>query len=240
MTTSITTSIYGVTDGYTLNANVTSWATCRSAASSTNVYNAQTSNYVGTHYPSLKYNIYRPFIPFNTNGLLPTGATITSATLYIWSIAISDLDNDGKDFVTVVQGTPTTPTSIVVGDYSKVGSTEGIDSGSRKDLTGLGTSAYLSFALNATGISWINNSGYTVFALREGHDLLDEAPVNNNYWAFAGAATAGTTNDAYLEITYTMPDKIVPVFDFVNQKTVLVSVPYVVAGYPRPNFIVPV
>ncbi len=117
------------------------------------------------------------------------------------------------DWITIVEGLQADPTTLSVADFDNAGSvnlpTEGIDSGSRKDITSVTTSAYNAFTLNNTGRSWISLSDYSTFALREGHDVLDiayDGPASTqNSLTFRANEFTGTSSDPILEVTYTQP-----------------------------------
>jgi len=82
--------------------------------------------------------------------------------------------------------------------------TEGIDAGNRADITGVSTSAYTSFPLNATGIGWINKTGFTLLGTREGHDATNNAPSASATYeraTFANSEYTGTDHDPYLDVT---------------------------------------
>ena len=76
-----------------------------------------------------------------------------------------------------------------------------------KDLTdGFTNSTYNSWALNSTGIGWINKGpgAWTKLGLREGHDVLDHAiSTETNSIKGSGSNTAGTDQDPYLEVILT-------------------------------------
>lgn len=155
-------------------------------------------------------SIARGFLSFDTS-TLPDNAVITSATLKIYITGKDNNKNNGNDFVSVVEGRQASPTSLVGGDYVNAGNsiTNPTEGSNRIDITSVLLNAYTSWTLNATGVSWISKTGYTNFALREGHDIL-------NLWvAFGGgkgnsihvalSEQAGTNQDPVLEITYTVP-----------------------------------
>lgn len=163
--------------------------------------------------------ISRGFIPFNTS-VIPAGVAITSATLnlYTWvSGGVYDADNDGYDYLTVVQTSQASHTQLVTADYDNIGTIEGVDSGDRKDISSIATGAYLSFTLNAVGRGWIaksgqasncsNTSGISCFGLREGHDLEGVAPDVEQYTGvnFYASEQSGTSKDPYLSVTYNVP-----------------------------------
>lgn len=161
------------------------------------------------------FGIARTYVPFDTSSI-PSGASVTAASLNVFVTNTGNEDNDGNDFITVVRTSQTNYASLAVGDVDNIGSIEGIDAGQRKDITSISTGAYLSFTLNATGVGWIAKSGeasachssttgITCLGLREGHDLNDSAiglEVFNAIYGYASERT-GTSQDPYLDITYT-------------------------------------
>jgi hypothetical protein len=163
------------------------------------------------------FQIYRGFLPFDTSPI-PAAAVISSATLNAYVISKSNSDNDGNDYITVVRTSQATHTTLATADYDATGTTEGVDSGQRKDITSVSTSVYLSFSLNSTGLGWIAKSGVasncsattgiTCLGLREGHDLLNDSIVggaaNTNRVTFSASEETGTTQDPYLSVTYSL------------------------------------
>src|SRR5262249_28098564 len=119
--------------------------------------------------------------------------------------------NDGNDFVTIVQGLQASPTSLSLSDYSRAGNaTDNPTEGSnRVDITDMTVNAYALWNLNAAGLSWIAPTGITQLAAREGHDVLDIWPNYPNGQGNAISAymseQPGTSQDPYLQITYTLP-----------------------------------
>ena len=164
-------------------------------------------------------NIARAFVPIDTSSI-PSGATISSATFNVYVTAKEDTDNDAEAYITVVQTSQAAHNTLSNGDYDACGAvdnpTEGIDSGQRKDITSISTSAYLSFTLNSTGLGWIKKSGetsncgstagITCLGMREGHDATDTritAFTGANSITFYASEQTGTSNDPYLSVTYT-------------------------------------
>ena len=68
-----------------------------------------------------------------------------------------------------------------------------IDISERKDITDMtpGTVERLSFALNIIGREWISSTGYTKLGLREGHDIVDSAPLDFNALVIRTSEYAG-------------------------------------------------
>ena len=159
--------------------------------------------------------IDRGFLPFDTSSI-SSGASISSATLNVYVTAKNNGSNDGSDYITVIETSQATHSSLASGDFDNVGTTEGVDAGQRKDITSISTSAYLVFTLNATGLGFINISGVdapcsttngiSCIGLREGHDFSGTSVTLNTSSSvtFSSADATGTTQDPYLSITYTV------------------------------------
>ena len=152
--------------------------------------------------------IRRGFVPIDTSGL-PDTATISSASLNLYITATTDNDNDGNDFIGVVQTTQASTSSLIGDDYDNCGAVNSPTEGAtRVDITNITVSAYNTWTLNSTGLTWISLTGYTKLGLREGHDILDD-PVpsggsvyNKNEIDFYTSEQTGTTQDPYLSVTY--------------------------------------
>ncbi len=166
------------------------------------------------------YNINRAFIPFDTS-TIPASAAILSASVNLYITSVVDQDNDGVDYITIVQTSQANSGTLAASDYSLCGAasspTEGIANAQRKDETSdITASAYLSFTLNATGIGWIKKSGqtsncgstagYTCLGVREGHDTTVTAPTtvngSGNGISYSTSEASGTSQDPYLTVNY--------------------------------------
>ena len=160
-------------------------------------------------------NVMRGFLAFDTSAL-PRNAVITGATLGVFVTGTADSVNDGNDFVTVVQGLQASPTILNVNDFSKAGNAgdHPVEGSNRVDITGIATNAYMQWTLSPTGLTWISPGGFSQFAVREGHDVLDVWPGYANGQGDAISAymseQPGTSQDPYLKITYTIPSSNQP------------------------------
>jgi hypothetical protein len=153
------------------------------------------------------YFMYRSFFPFYTDHL-ESGVIIASASLYVKPVLAVDSTLDGYGFLTIVETTQASNTSLDVSDFNKSGlvdgAIEGIDIGARIYIDDVIPGEYISFPLNSTGISWISTTGYTKLGVREGHDLLD-IPANLLSDVIINSSESPTTdNDPYLEISYSI------------------------------------
>lgn len=210
--TPVTTNFYSASgDGSTHKTN-SKWNTARIATSGNSANYIATTFNTRTGKNSSNYVIERSFLPFDTTSL-PDNAEVTSAKLKVFVQNKFNDDNDGDDWITVVQGFQPSTTSLTTADYDLAGTinnpVEGIDSSERKDITNIVTREYLTFNLNTTGKGWVSLTGATKFALREGHDVLNSAFVGSfgqyNKLIFRALEWSGTASDPVLEITYTVP-----------------------------------
>lgn len=150
--------------------------------------------------------IVRNYYPVDTSAI-DDGATITSAAFYAYYTGSQlDEDNDGDDFVRLVQTDQPSATTLAKADFNNCGATNNPTAGATdKDITGL-SSGYQTFTLNATGLTWISKTSYTMFGLREGHDAKDSpiAAGANNYIEWNNSEYTGTTRDPYLTVNFTV------------------------------------
>ena len=176
----------------------------------------QTTIYAPASAYTNETKLRRAFLPIDTSAL-PDAATISTAVLKVYVSVTCNSDNDGDDYIAVVETFQVSTSSLTNDDYRDCGSDNGsegrayytpIEEGSDQiDITGIGTSGYTSLTLNATGRGWISKTGYTKIGIREGHDLLDHPiqPFSNslaNYAYFRSSEYTGTSQDPYIEITY--------------------------------------
>jgi len=215
----------GAGDGYLGRAGQVSWADTHDSAAGTIVSTTTPTVYLAyvaifTYKSTTTWTIYRSAFSFDTSSI-PSDATITSASLNVTtSTASSDGDNDGQDYLTVVETSQASHTDLVLADYNNIGDTvtnptEGINVGQRKDLTGMASGTVLTFTLNATGLSWIKKSGQasscsgtagiTCLGIREGHDTTNNEVVGVNYVFGYTSENSGTASDPYLSVAYTVP-----------------------------------
>jgi hypothetical protein len=234
----------GAGDGYVNNTNAQDtgglggaptcdWAAMRTAtigggvdytSTDISIYSSGQYEYTPLVSGTCEYSISRGFLPFDTSSV-PSGATISAATLNIYAFIPLLDDNDGNDYITVSTSTQGTHTSLSTADYDTAGpilmntGSEVIDSGEREDITLISTVAYTPFTLNANGIAAIKKSGQastcsatagiTCLALREGHDAADNAINTNTFLLYSGvyiysSERTGTSQDPYLTVTYTV------------------------------------
>lgn len=198
----------------------TTWAAVRGAGAGTSCFPTGVSADTYSSYSSAitSFSISRTFLPFDTSAI-SSAATISAASLNIYVTTTGNTGNDGTDYLTLVQTSQPDSTTLTVVDYDNIDTTEGIDSGQRKDITSISTSAYLAITLNATGMGWIKkngvapncgaSNGVTCLGLREGHDNInsDISALGDasNLVTISMSEESGTAQDPYLSVTYSVP-----------------------------------
>lgn len=199
-------------DGWVGSASAAPWDTAHDAATGTDAADSATPGYVGaTVSPEAgtSRSIYRLVLLFDTSAL-PDTASISAATLGIYTEAKLNHDNDGKDYLTVVSSNPASNTALVTADYDLVGSA--IDNPEKLsddiDFGSLNTSAFNTWTLNVAGLAAISTTGVTKLGMREGHDQTDEdlalsTANQGNRAQVTMAESAATTSDPVLTVTYT-------------------------------------
>jgi hypothetical protein len=193
-TSTFYTNDSGAQDGVIGVAESSSWATVRGATSGTA---PDGTDFTARGYVSGgNYSIERGYTIFDTSAI-PDTDTITSATVSVWANTLYDSDNDAKDVINVYLFTPASDTAPVAGDFDQFGTTEGSTS---KDITagiqtGTAGGNVNNWALNSTGLTWINKTGKTCIGWREGHDVQNEAYAVSTYTGvrFYRSEVGGTT-----------------------------------------------
>ena len=127
--------------------------------------------------------ISRLNIPFDTRAL-PDGAVIESATLRmkysLFGDPYSNTHPESADDLVLVQTSDPDPTTRAESDYGVFLPVDAPPEGApRIDVSETYVSnGDVDFPLNATGVSWIDDEGYTLLGLRTGWDVDDvEVPA---------------------------------------------------------------
>lgn len=207
--TALAVDIYsGAGDGQVKNnPGSTNWATVHDATNGSAFDSTGTIANAMVDKDVANFEITRTFFPTDTSSL-GAGATITAATFKGYVIGVYNADDDGDDWINVVQTSQASNTVLATEDYDQCGAVSNPTEGAtRIDYTGLATSAYTTWTLNATGLTWINPTGYTLIGLREGHDAINSAFAGanntNDGIQINTSEQTGTANDPYMTITYT-------------------------------------
>ncbi len=211
------TSYYaGAGDGFAESFNHATWDLAHDAAGDAADATSTTCRVSSGEFAS-GWNIRRAFFPVDTSGI-GAGATINSATFHAkTSLKGDNDDNDGDDFFVLVGPTSqASNTTLAAGDFDACGTIDAPQeiTGDRFDYSSIAAvGVYNDWTLNATGLSIINTTGYTLIGLREGHDVLDSAIVGgvnaDVQCRFYTSEQAGTGDDPYLLVDYTPPGDVV-------------------------------
>ena len=149
----------------------------------------------------------RGFLLFST-AAIGSGSTSLSGVL---SVFIDDggktnNDNDGDDWVNVVQSNPASNTALATTDWNQCGDavTNPTEGATRVDISSTTADAWCDWTLNATGNGWISKTGITKLGLREGHDCINSTPAAANALRLHSADTFDSVPPK-LVVTYTPP-----------------------------------
>lgn len=194
-----TTSVFfsGSADGIVFASN-SDFTTARDATTGA-AFSVQASSDLSANFDG-SYNISRLFLPFDTSNLGDSDS-ISSAILSVCP-ETSNGDDDAASVCLIQTSQAGGGASLVDGDFDQVGSTEGA---TRIAFSSLTPDTYANFSLNATGLSWISKTGYTLLGLRTDRDLDNNAPTGINSYFFYLSERTGTSQDPYLTVEHTSP-----------------------------------
>lgn len=187
-----------VTDYFTSGAEDTyidklggTWAESHDATSGGATAYAADLFFDGEEYAAGAFYVIRSFTPIDTSAIGTDN--ITAAEFYMMPSTVN-----GIDAAALVQSTQGSPTAPVVGDFDALGTTEGTD----VRVTSFTVDSYFHWTLNATGIGWINKTGYTLLAERNDYDIDNiDPPVARNY-AVIYSSEDGSTKEPFLRVTH--------------------------------------
>lgn len=189
--------------GLGANNSTYTWDYTHDAAAGTS--NANGSIDVFTQrYTSPYYRFRRGFIPIDTSGLT-SAVTISAASLFIKPASNATTFSSDYSYVGILQSTQASVTALSNTDYDQCGAVSTVpDTASEVSMSGMVSTAYTEFGFNSTGLGWINKTGTSKFGARTGFDIEDVAvPSDYLYAEFHSSSTTGTSEDPYLEVTYT-------------------------------------
>lgn len=190
-------------DGSTYHFSSDNWDTTHDAVTSSDFL---TTIRVESGKSSAGYTVIsRAFLPFDTSSLADD-ATIATASIFLYESSTVNQDDDGDDWINIVQTTEASEGNPAEVDYDQCGAVnDPIEGSTRVDFSAIVSAGYTEFALNTTGLTWIDKTGITQIGMREGHDAIDSPyggafNSSNRYMAFS-SLEAGTDKDPYLQIT---------------------------------------
>jgi uncharacterized repeat protein (TIGR02543 family) len=177
------------------------WAAVHDATTGFEARYAETGRNLAVSGLANSIHIRRGFFPFDTSAL-PDDAQITSATLGLYlSSPVNTSNNPADDFFVVTSASQASPSQLTTADFGQVGSSE---LSNRLASANISAGAYNLFTLSNPNI---DRASYTLLAVREGHDLLND-PIAQATPAIQNSvginmSEAGTSQSPYLDITYT-------------------------------------
>jgi hypothetical protein len=189
-----TTFYAGNGDGYVERNSVVSWNDARNGNPGSG--NDDTSTTLSVHGDiSGAWLCSRGFFPVDTSGL-GSGAVVTSASFKFFVL------NPSVNLYRIIQTSQASTASLANTDYQLVGSTAGAAS----FAPGFGSNTK---SLNATGIGWIDVTGWTKLGIREeDHDIDNVAPVGADTCVIGTSEQGAAGNRPQLIITFNTPSKV--------------------------------
>lgn len=196
-------------DGNTANEGAT-WSTVHDAATGTGANTTSVGIFFGIRTDKAAgggtvFTIGRSHFLFDTSAIGTD--TISSATVSLFGDTLVDNLNDS---VGIVQTNPAANNDLTTSDYDAFTVDSDTLGASALDMTSWSTTAYNDFALNATGISWINKTGITKLGLRTALDYAETASHANppgtsqSYVGHKYADETGTANDPKLVVVHSV------------------------------------
>lgn len=204
VTTDATTSYYaGVGDGTVTNVTAGSWSTVHDASIGSSADYTNPNGTMGSSFPGGNYSISRAFFPIDTSGIADSDE-ITAVRLKVYITTITNEDNDGDDWLNVVQTTQAVNSALTTADFDTCGAiTNPTEGATRIDFSLLTASSYNTWTLNSTGEGWVSKTASTNLGLREGHDAINSATGVADTVIFYTSEQTGTANDPVLEVDTT-------------------------------------
>ena len=187
------------------------WDAVRNMATGTNMQPSGGLSYATSEYGRNRTQavINRMFMNFDTRNI-PDNALLQSAYVDLYGLPYSNASSS-NDFIGVLQNLQTSSSSISLIDYSKCGTPQSQPVlGGKKLLSEFTTQQYYRIPLFAEAKPWIDTQGMTRLCLREGHDILNQAPPENT-WDFARRGimvypeTSIISQRSKLVVEYTLP-----------------------------------
>lgn len=211
------------------------YATVHDAANADSLGTGADLSASNTYLSNSTYYIQRGFLYFDSIDL-PNDAVITAARIRLESAARAQADAGHSD-LHIVQGIQNDP--LVVSDYgAHLSQTTSGGSVAYADIPS--PLAFYWLALNATGLTWINLTGVTLFCLRLSGDIDNLTPTGTN-GVGAGDYTAAYSNGAYIT-TLSASNVLVGsatlrgTFDYFLPPTIEVTYTGTQVTYPRFRF----
>lgn len=171
------------------------WATIRAATSGT----AYPTGTGGFDIAAMVNYIDRTYWPADTSSIDDI-AVASAASLFIYGDDGAGVNADTTT-AELVHTSQASPTTLVNNDYDNLAFT----SGGSKSFASWNGAGYNEIALNATGLTWLDFTGYTLLGVITGRDLSNTVPTGNNWMSCRYSEATGSSKDPYLSVTYSIP-----------------------------------
>lgn len=162
-------------------------------------------------WPNTNY-LSREHFPFVTTGLSPT-INLTGVSLVIVPNSVYDYwSAEAQSRIDVTQSTQASTSSLATADYLNLVALNSPEIAATVDLGSLSVGTPHEFVFDPAYFDWVDLSGNTLIALREGHDVdndnVNSKPPDNAYYSGLVSRCseyANTSSDPYLSLTYIIP-----------------------------------
>ena len=205
----------GAGDGIVSVDDKASWAAATSSSSGVKSDDTVSINIRTNAEIDGQFELDRFFVPIDTSAI-SADSTIVSASfnMYVSNVVAED---DAYSYLRLVQTSQDSSLVLANEDFDQCGGANPTAGADDKLSSGLQSSDFNSFNLNATGLSWIKkngeppncgtNDGYTCLGLREGHDVEGNEPSGqfNSIVISTSENTDEPSETPYLEVVYTTP-----------------------------------
>jgi len=195
MTDDTTTYYVGSGDGSITTGGSGSWASVHDDTTGGTADTLSTVALADAEGALLGYSIKRAFFPIDTSGITDTD-TIDSAIFYGYE---SNQNSCGLATcqVDVVQTSQASTSLLVSSDFDNVGSVDG-----GHYWNNAHAADWQIYTLNATGLTWINKTGYSLLGLRSDDDLTNNSGLQGICYMGINTSRAAS-NQPYIDITTT-------------------------------------
>jgi hypothetical protein len=154
-----------------------------------------TNNWCWTYYTGSAYRIYRTFLPVDTSGV---SGTVSAAVLYLY--CTEHVDPGGSNFFRLVETTQPDTSQVQWPDYDTCAAVDNPTSGGELDDGDVtAPSDWSSLTLNATGLTYINDAGWSKLGLRESQDAVDSWSDGAHKLVWNSSDNA--SNNPYVDVT---------------------------------------
>jgi hypothetical protein len=194
----------GAGDGAVWNSGAT-FSTVRDAATGSlarGAWNSFDDTYIACYLNAGTFSIRRVFYPVDTSAI-GAGATVTLGTFKIYSLAV----NTGSFTHVLIQTSQASTASLSTADYDALTLNSPAEGCTRFANSYLAAAGYYDIALNATGLGWINVTGYSYLGFRQAtNDVDNSEPASEVNYAYVSTSfQTGTDKDPKLYVEWTPP-----------------------------------